>query len=146
MYEVLSYSWLFYGILILMVLVFLILQIWPFIAPKKTALAKYLKYGNQQEGVSRNFLTMPNPQTQNINRNPVGVPARSSSVNEYIGYFVLLNQDDRVIRLRAKKNPEQNEFDLENEKVYTITYRAGRLLSAVPRKAHQSDDGSLLTM
>ena len=118
----------------------------PLISPKRTALARYLKNGNEQEGTSRNFLTMPNPQTQNVGRNPVGTPVRSSSVNDYIGYFVLLDHNDQVIRLRAKKNPERNEFDLENEKVYTITYRAGRLLSAVPKKAHQSDDGSVLTM
>ena len=64
-----------FGIMVIVVLALVIIVpiLYHFFARKKTAVARYLKNGNEQEGVSRNFQTMPNPQTQNISRNLIHV-------------------------------------------------------------------------
>ena len=123
-----------FGIMTVVVLALVIIVpvLYHFLARKKTALARYLKNGNEQEGISRNFRTMPNPQTQNIARTPVGAPVRPSSVNEYIGFFVLLDKEDKIIRLKASQKREDINYDLHDGQIYRIAYRGDRLLKADP--------------
>ncbi|MBQ1368543.1 MAG: hypothetical protein IIY45_10740 [Firmicutes bacterium] len=123
-----------FGIMVIVVLALVIIVpiLYHFFARKKTAVARYLKNGNEQEGVSRNFQTMPNPQTQNISRNPVGAPVRPSSVSDYIGFFVLLDKQDRIIRLKASQKPEEMNYDLKDGQIYQILYRGDRLIKADP--------------
>ncbi|MBO6159248.1 MAG: hypothetical protein J6P72_08350 [Firmicutes bacterium] len=113
----------------------LLLILWLLFSRKKKARVRYIRGGNTQEGVARNFLTMPNPQMQNaVSRNATGIPVRSSSVNDYIGYFVLLDEQDKTIRLRGSKKLNEGGSVLLDNNLYEITYRAGKLLSALPIK------------
>ena len=87
--------------------------------------ARFVANENKVAAQTRNFLNFPQPNRQNMLKEPMGIPMMPEKVNSRVACF-LNEKTGKIIRLRYDIG--QN-FNFEDDEEYLVSYRFKKIIA-----------------